>query len=261
MYAAERKPAYSYAVIFEVKVLINDVMENNKAVMIKQVDTVLDIISERYAVKSVDPEEFGSFSVKVPVGPDKTADMGFEVQQYKVDGYGNLAVMKTDNMVTIMLTPYTKDLPLISVDYMYMGEKRMSYIEFYGLGIDDEISVFDKLRSLTEKYAGFADQPPAPGWFDEFRTMGLFKLSEQADDDSISQMLYDSFEIVMDEAKTISDLEHRQRIAKYKKIDEYYVHLLNEPGVSTAVFNNCMGTSWTCRFFSRVFFGTNMWKP
>lgn len=96
-----------------------------------EADKVLDLLSQYYTVTPLDAGEFSAISVSAPLAPGFVVDMDFDVQQYEVEGYGNLSIMKTDGvqqMSTIVLTPFNKDLPLISTDYMFMGENRISYI-------------------------------------------------------------------------------------------------------------------------------------
>ena len=238
----------------------------NSYMMDVEAENILNMLSEYYTVTPLDAGEFANISVTAPLAPGFMVTMDFDVQQYEIEGYGNLSIMKTDGvqqMSTIVLTPFNKDLPLISTDYMFMGENRISYIEFYGLGIngDENMPVFDSLRPLTEQYARFADQPPTPGWFDAVRTMGLFKVSTYKDDDAISQMLYDSFRITLDASKAAPDLNAEERVARYEMTQEYVDHLISSPGVSTAIFNMCLGPERTSQFFNNVFFGTGLWQP
>jgi len=238
----------------------------NSYMMDVEAENILDMLSEYYTVKQLDAGEFSDISMTAPLAPGFMVTLDFEVQQYEVEGYGNLSIMKTDGvqqMSTIVLTPFNKNLPLISTDYMFNGENRVSYIEFYGLGIDgdENMPVFNSLRPLKEKYARFADQPPTPGWFDEVRTMGLFKVSNYRDDDAIAQMLYDSFRITLDASKKSPDLNAEQRAARYEITQNYVDNLISNPGVSTAIFNMCLGAERTSQFFNNVFFGTGLYKP
>ena len=238
----------------------------NSYMMDVEAANILDMLSEYYTVTPLDAGEFAAISVTAPLAPGFMVTLDFDVQQYEIEGYGNLSIMKTDGvqqMSTIVLTPFNKDLPLISTDYMFMGESRISYIEFYGLGIDgdENMPVFDALRPLQTKYAQFADQPPTPGWFDAVRTMGLFKVSTYKDDDAISQMLYDSFRITLDASVNAPDLNAEQCIARYNNTQAYVDHLISEPGVSTAIFNMCLGPERISQFFNNVFFGTGLYQP
>ena len=258
--------SYAEAIGTEWETKASYIKKFNSYMMDQEAAKVLDMISQYYTVTPLDAGEFAAISVTAPLAPGFMVTLDFEVQQYEVEGYGNLSIMKTDGvqqMSTIVLTPFNKDLPLISTDYMFNGESRISYIEFYGLGIngDENMPVFDALRPLTEKYARFADQPPTPGWFDAVRTMGLFKVSSYKDDDAISQMLYDSFDITLRASASAPDLNEAERLARYEITQEYVDHLISSPGVSTAIFNMCLGAERTQQFFNNVFFGTGLWQP
>ena len=257
---------YAQAIGSESETKASYIRKFNSYMMDQEAEKVLEMLSEYYTVTPLDAGEFSAISMNAPLAPGFVVTLDFDVQQYEVEGYGNLSIMKTDGvqqMSTIVLTPFNKDLPLISTDYMFNGESRVSYIEFYGLGIngDENMPVFDALRPLTEKYAQFADQPPTPGWFDEVRTMGLFKVSGYQDDDAISQMLYDSFRITLDASKESPDLDEAQRVTRYEMTQDYVDHLISNPGVSTAIFNMCLGAERTSQFFNDVFFGTSYYKP
>ena len=258
--------SYAQAVSAESETKASYIKKFNSYMMDKEADEVLKMLSEYYTVTPLDAGEFSAISVTAPLAPGFMVTLDFDVKQYEVEGYGNLSIMKTDGlqqMSTIVLTPFNKDLPLISTDYMFNGENRISYIEFYGLGIDgdENMPVFDSLRGLTDKYAHFANQPPTPGWFDEVRTMGLFKVSGYQNDDEISQMLYDSFRITMDASKDAPDQDAAQRVRRYENTQEYVDHLISNPGVSTAIFNMCLGQERTSQFFNNVFFGTGLYQP
>ena len=111
----------------------------NSYMMDKEAETVLNMLSQYYTVTPIDAGDFSTISIAAPLAPGMIVNMDFEVAQYMLEGYGNLSIMKTDGvqqMSTIVLTPFDKDMPLISTDYMFMGESRISYIEFYGLGVD-----------------------------------------------------------------------------------------------------------------------------
>jgi hypothetical protein len=257
---------YSQAIAAGKETKASYIKKFNSYMMDQEAEKVLDILSEYYTVTPLDAGEFSAISMTAPLAPGFMVTLDFDVKQYEVEGYGNLSIMKTDGvqqMSTIVLTPFDKNLPLISTDYMFNGENRVSYIEFYGLGIDgdENMPVFDSLRPLTEKYAQFADQPPTPGWFDEVRTMGLFKVSTYRDDDAISQMLYDSFKITMDASVESPDLNDEQRVTRYEMTQNYVDNLISNPGVSTAIFNMCLGAERTSQFFNDVFFGTGLYKP
>ena len=54
-------------------------------------------------------------------------------------------------------------------------------------------------------------------------------------------MLYDSFEITLDASTAAPDLDLTQSFARYYNTQDYVDHLISNPGISTAVFNMCLG--------------------
>ncbi|MCQ2417905.1 MAG: hypothetical protein MJ071_08885 [Oscillospiraceae bacterium] len=243
-----------------------DIVKMNTYLMDKEAKNVLDILSQYYNVTPVDAGEFAKISFNAPLAPGMVIPMNFDVEQYNVEGYGNLSIMKLESAVqqmsTIVLTPFDKDMPLISTDFMFFGENRTSYVEFYGLGVDgdENMPVFSSLATLRDKYAQYTDTAPSPGWFDEVRTMGLFKVTDYKSDDAIENMLYDSIRLTLDASAVAPTLEGEQKAAKFDLVQNYVDKLISNPGISTQMFNMFLGPDTTRCFFYDVFFGTSGYK-
>lgn len=258
--------SYAQVVGNDSEAKLSYIKKYNSYLMDKESENILSLISNYYTVTPIDAGEFSNIDIQATLAPGYAISMNFEVEQYDVEGYGNLSIMKTDGfqqMSTIVLTPYYKDMPMISTDYMFNGESRTSYVEFYGLGIDgdENMPVFDELRNLTEKYSEYTDKAPAAGWYDAVRTMGLFKYTDYKFDDAIENMLYESFDITLSASMETNDLNANQRVEKHNLIQSYVDNLINNPGISTSIFNMCLGKEATSLFFNNVFFGLNVYKP
>ncbi len=227
----------------------------NSYLLNKDVDEALDIISEYYELTPVDTGEFSTINI--------FGMMQFDVKQYVVEGYGNLSVMKTDGaqqMATMVLAPFEKDLPLISTDYMYNGEQHISYIEFYGLCADsksaDYQNVIKKLGGVADAYKQLPNTTPTPAWYDEIRTMGLFKMTNYDEGETVGQMLFDSIRVTMDASTTMPQLNASQKAVKCAAIQQYSDNLVDMGGVSTDMFKMVLGVDTTKMFFNNIFFGT-----
>ncbi len=231
------------------------VKKYNSLRMDKDINATLDLISEYYTVTPIDAGEYSSLNI-----------MGmflFDVQQYEVEGYGNLSIMKTDGMqqmTTIVLTPYNKELPLISTDYMYNGEGRINYIEFYEVCADASDAgyqqVLAELSVLNDRYSGLMSVTPSPGWYDDIRPLGLYKMTDYHSDDEASNMLADSFRITLESSLNLPELTDEQKAEKHTAIQQYSDNLVDMGGVSTDMFKMAMGADKTKDFFNNVFFGT-----
>lgn len=231
------------------------VKKYNSTRMDKDINDTLDLISEYYTVTPIDAGEYSSLNI-----------MGmflFDVQQYEVEGYGNLSIMKTDGMQqmsTIVLTPYNKELPLISTDFMYNGEGRINYVEFYEVCADASDAgyqqVLGELSMLNDKYSSLMSITPSSGWYDDIRPLGLYKATDYHSDDVTSNMLADSFRITLENALNMPELSDEQKVAKHEAVQQYSDNLVDMGGISTDIFKMAMGVDKTKDFFNNVFFGT-----
>lgn len=231
------------------------VKKYNSMRMDKDINATLDLISEYYTVTPVDAGEYSSLNI-----------MGmflFDVQQYEIEGYGNLSIMKTDGMqqmTTIVLTPYNKELPLISTDYMYNGEGRINYVEFYEVCADASNEgyqqVLGELSMLSDRYSGLMSVTPSSGWYDDIRPLGLFKATDYHSDEETSSMLADSFRITLENSLNLPELTDEQKAAKHMAVQQYSDSLVDMGGISTDMFKMAMGAEKTKDFFNNVFFGT-----
>lgn len=227
----------------------------NSTIMEKNISDTLGLISEYYTLTPVDTGEYSSLNI-----------MGmllFDVQQYNVEGYGNLSIMKTDGMqqmFTVVLTPYNKELPLISVDYMYNDEGRINYVEFYEVCADpkntDYKKVLDELSILNEKYSSLKSTTPSPNWYDDIRPIGLYKMTDRSADDETGSMLADSLRITLKNSLNLPELTEEQKSAKHTAIQQYSDNLVDMGGISTDMFKKALGAEKTKDFFNNVFFGT-----
>lgn len=227
----------------------------NSYYMDKGIEDALDTISQYYTLTPIDTGSFSKINIMNMIL--------FDVWQYEVEGYGNLSIMKTDGMnqmVTMVLAPYEKDLPLISTDYMYNGEQQISYIEFYGVCADalsnDYQNVIRKLGNVSNKYSNLMNVAPTPAWYDEIRSMGLFKMTDYSQGAVVGDMLLDSLRTTLDAAKTLPQLTNAQKAVKLAAIQQYSDNLVDMGGVSTDIFKMALGVDTTKTFFNNVFFGT-----
>jgi len=125
----------------------------NMKVMNRTLDSGMDTIS-RYA--TVTPVDTGDFSQIKMYGL-----MKFNVSQYDIQDLGNLSVMTVNmgfmQMVSYVITPYEKNMPLLSMDFMYIMGKRKAYAEFYDLVPDktapEYSEVMDAVKEFESKYS------------------------------------------------------------------------------------------------------------
>ena len=240
---------------------MSTIFEINKTLIEKRLKTGLETLRKYYTVtERTVPEEFRKMNIQ---------NMHFEIQQYDVADIGNLLLMKcTDSEVfqmdSFVLTPYFKNLPLFTTDYMYNGENRSYINEIYNVvDCQDELylSYIEKFKANDQKHAQLRDMPPHPGWYDAIRPVCTAKLTKPVDDDENMQIFAEhlaTFIEMEQNTPAFPDKESRQK--KWKCNKNYADRLIEEGGISTDVFKKALGTEKTKKFFSEVFFGTDLYQ-
>ena len=228
--------------------------KNSKA-MNSTIDGTVSLLSENYTVNSVSAEEFDEITVY--------GIMKFNIEHYYVENFGNLCIMKTNvglmQMTTLILNPKNKNLPLVSVDYMYLLGKRKSYVELFDLVENkdaDYMALMDKIKKIRLSYDNITDVVPDPAWYDEFRTESIYKSGSPNDDEKLKKMLLDCIEAIINAEKNLPELSDEQKTAKQKITKQYSDGLIDKGGVSTDIFKKSLGVDKTRDFFDKVFFGT-----
>ena len=126
------------------------------------------VLQEKFAVKEITPEKYRTMGSLM---------MRFHLEQYAVEGLGNLCVLKTRamlglmNLLTVVVTPSSgKNVPFLLIDTMDMGKKHLCYVEYYDCtagGADK-----DKLLAASAPYGDVADYAEKPAWYVQERMAG-----------------------------------------------------------------------------------------
>lgn len=194
--------------------------------------------------------------------------MKFDVSQYEIEDLGNLSVMKTNmgimQMVSYVITPYEKNMPMMSMDFMYILGKRKVYIEFYDLVADtksDEYrKVLEELGMFRDRHYALEDLEVEPAWYDEYMTIAAHKQGDLDDEDQIEELFCDAVRSYMEAASKLDKLKPEQIAEKQKITQDYCDTLVEQGGVSTDVFKKSLGEDKTKEFFDKVMFGPQLYE-
>ena len=220
----------------------------------------LERLEQEYEIKEVDAGDMGKFTVH---------GMVHRVKQYDVKGVGNLLIMFNPlqgamQVDTFTLTPYFKNLPLLSTDYMCIGDKKMFLMEIDSLvPCQDEryteyIRRFAENSRLTEH---LQDMPLRPGWYDDIRAVVIAKQAAPDDDELIIRQFLKNLDTFIEMEKASPALDEEARHEKWKCNAEYARRLVEEGGVSTDLFVQSLGAERTKKFFDSVFFAPDRYAP
>lgn len=234
--------------------------EKNMKMIERRLNAGIDLLRRRYRVTELDTGALAGFEV---------AGRYHAVRQYEIEGVGNLLVMTNPKegamqMDTFTLTPYYKNLPLFTTDYMYFEDRRMFLSEIYDLVEEKDGLYQEYIGRFAENcavVAGFKDMPMKPCWYDSIRPVLSAKIAPpEADDVFLDLFLKNLASFIEMEQKTPL-LPPEKRAGKWLKNYDYARALVEDGGVSTDLFVQSLGTDETKRFFYSVFFAPYRYRP
>ncbi len=229
--------------------------QRNMQLIEKIIKETLDKISEFYIIQEKDCGEFSSLMIR---------DSEFHMKQYEIETVGNLLIMdckesKLMQMVSVVITPYFKSLPLLSTDFIYIKEKRNFILEYYDLVEQKNETYKEYLKQfqLLKEKLGMQDMQMGENWYDTIRTVCTAKQTSEEMDERILQNLMDNLKLYIQMEQNLKRMDEKQRRKKWQLTREYSDKLVNNGGVSTDLFKSVLGKEKTKAFFDSVFFGLN----
>lgn len=216
---------------------------------------VVENLSKSFKLKKVENSEYESMKAY--------GIMKFDVEQYEIEGVGNLSLMTADakmmQMLTVVITPTEKDLPLLSCDYMYIFGNRKAYIELYDLYLDKSEKTTSWLKTYQEnfkKYDTLPDTAASEAWYDHLLTATCYKAVDKKSDDALLSLLGDTLNTYYAQSKEYPALSSSSVKDKAKVCKDYSDGLIANGGISTDFFKSAFGEDVTRDFFDKSFFGT-----
>lgn len=233
--------------------------ENNMERINRRINAGLDRLRRDYEVNELSVGDLKRFTV---------AGRVHVVSQYEIVGVGNLLVMTNPEpgpmqMDTFTLTPYFKNLPLFTSDYMYFEDKRMFLNEIYNLvDYQDELYLgyIEKFAENCKKHEHLPAMPLKPCWYDEIRPVVIAKTTAPENDDEIFELFMSNLETFIEMEKASPLLDEEQYKAKWSKNYEYARSLVEDGGVSTDLFVKSLGADKTKEFFYSIFFAPDKYR-
>lgn len=233
----------------------------NIKAMNETVSEGMGILRKYYTVTPYDSNEYSDIKMK--------GIINFHTDQYRIEGLGNLSVMTTNmgimQMVSFMITPFEKQMPLCTLDFMYIMGKRKSYVEFYDLVQDTSTESFREIldnlnRNIISKYEKIPELPHSENWYDKYLTIVAHKSLNNKNDELNKQLFCDSLEVYLKASETAIINTSDDMSEQLNVIEKYSNDLIEKGGVSTNVFKEELGEETTRDFFNKVFFGTDKYR-
>ncbi|MBQ0037279.1 MAG: hypothetical protein KBS74_01255 [Clostridiales bacterium] len=234
--------------------------ETNMKRIHRRIDAGLAMLREAYRVTEIDTGSLENFVV---------AGRYHAVKQYEIEGVGNLLVMTNPRegamqMDTFTITPYYKNLPLFTTDYMYFEDKRMFLNEIYDLVEEQDALYREYIAKFAENCAAVADlenMPMKPCWYDDIRPVFAGKTAAPEEDDRICELFLKNLATFIEMEQNTPLLPPEKRQGKWLQNFNYARALVEDGGVSTDLFVQSLGADETKRFFYSVFFAPYRYRP
>ena len=167
-------------------------------------------------------------------------------------------------MVSFMITPFEKEVPLCTLDFMYIFGNRKSYVEFYDLAgnpdAESYAAVLDSLRTMTTRYTDVEELAIEPHWYDDLLSVSMHKQLNKDQEQLNQEIFYDALRTYITVSKEIEKSSSETAAAQLAATQDYSDGLIEKGGVSTDVFKKAIGEEKTRDFFDSVFFGTAAYR-
>lgn len=199
------------------------------------------ILKERFTLSEVTPD------------PHKVMGnlmMRFHLEQYAVEGLGNLCVLKTKamlglmNLVTVVVTPNTgRNVPFLLIDTMDMGKKHLCYVEYYDCTADGADT--DLLLAAGAPYADVENYAEKPAWYVSERMEGsLIKTGDRA---RLEQMALNALTAYREQAAAAP-----VKPENLPGLRAFQQRMVKEGNPSTAALTRTLGREGAETFFRNV---------
>ena len=190
--------------------------------------------------------------------------MRFHPQKYRIQELGNLFTMTMNmgimQMMSFIITPFERDMPMISLDFIFLPGRSKAYAEFYDLTASPDsphyIDVTRKMSEICGRYTHISDisQNAAP-WYSDIRK--IFMLKESSDKAVIDVLFQDVVSTYIEVSRTLPLLSPDEQLSKRLIVKDYCEKLARNGGASTNIFKEHFGEEYTLQFFTDVMFGCN----
>lgn len=176
--------------------------------------------------------------------------MHFNVNRYRIDGFGQLMCMHTTTkfgmeLLTCSFMPYEgNEIPYLLIDIMAMRRKLVSFTEFYDC--TKEQKEYPQLKEIHEKYNGLPEYQEKPAWYvNERAPYSLIKGSD-IEDERVFACITDTVQTYMNIARTADrNMENLEGLKLFRE------RMITEGNPSTNILNRVLGTNEAKTFFKK----------
>jgi hypothetical protein len=162
-------------------------------------------------------------------------------------------------MYTMFIRPdYGYNLPMLSVDFIFMGGKRIFIIEVIDPAKmhDENLAVhYERMRSWMPKIEGF-EEFGVRDWYKEFVTdFSIHIKADRTHDDMLFEIYTSYLNSYMDMVANAVAIDAEQSAQVRSGIERYVTTLLEQGGPAVDVFRQMLGSEGQQEYVRTVMFG------
>ena len=189
----------------------------------------------------------------------KASAMKFTTVRYDAEGLGSVSLMKASGMLglmkmeTLIVNPFSKDAPLLSIDRIQAMGSQILYVEMFDTMLEPGFDVSGP-EAVSEAYKSLPDKDPGEHWYDPMRVGTPFiKKAGSKEKATMDQAQSEYLQAFLKAAKAAPACDPE---AKREKAKAYSEGLLTNGGPATDPVKASLGEEATAAFFRKTLFGT-----
>ena len=253
---------FKYKLLFTIitillSIFIYIVFRNTKLVY-KSIEDIINLIKSKYSLKSIDIGEFKKLTAYGVIS--------FNSEIYHIKDLGILSILTSNlgfmQLFTLQIIPFEKDLPLLTVDIMYMFNKRIFFIEIYDLMLDNKNaeykSFLNQVEEVKKNFSEFENFKVKENWYTQLLSGLLSKKYTIKDEQKFVELLNKIITMFIEYSIKEKKIENLEK--KVALVEGFGNKLVDKSGISTDMFKRFFGVDRTRKFLGNVLFGYYTFK-
>ena len=253
---------FKYKLLFTIitillSIFIYIVFRNTKLVY-KSIEDIINLIKSKYSLKSIDIGEFKKLTAYGVIS--------FNSEIYHIKDLGILSILTSNlgfmQLFTLQIVPFEKDLPLLTVDIMYMFNKRIFFIEIYDLMLDNKNaeykSFLNQVEEVKKNFSEFENFKTKENWYTQLLSGLLSKKYTIKDEQKFVELLNKIITMFIEYSIKEKKIENLEK--KVALVEGFGNKLVDKGGISTDMFKRLFGVDRTRKYLGNVLFGYYTFK-
>ena len=209
-------------------------------------EKIVDSFISKYELKEIEVGDFSRFKVSI---------LDFKTMAYESD-FGHVSYLNAKalfgimKMETIVVNPFSKDMPLYSIDYIKAFNNNKVILEQYDTNISDTRKE-EGFNRIINRYKNYIETKKKEYWYDDIRYESS-KTFNIKDTNKLMNLINEYTDEYLSMFDNASDCD---RNLKKEKAREYSHGLIENGGPATDSFITKFGKDKTKQFFDTVMFG------